>query len=93
MGKYGERRENSHLISAISTIKKNENETMEEFNKRFNELVKSMPATVKPPDEFLLCSYLDAFGVDTAYELRRKEPTTLGIAQIEALNMERARKQ
>jgi len=93
MGKYGERRENSHLISAISTMKKNENETMEEFNKRFNELVKSMPTTVKPPDEFLLCSYLDSFGVDTAYELRRKEPTTLGVAQTEALKMERARKQ
>jgi len=74
-------------------MKKNENETMEEFNKRFNELVKSMPTTVKPPDEFLLCSYLDSFGVDTAYELRRKEPTTLGVAQTEALKMERARKQ
>ena len=48
MGKYRERRENSHLISAISTMKKNENETMEEFNKRFNELVKSMPTTAKP---------------------------------------------
>jgi len=66
MGKYGERRENSHLISAISTMKKNENETMEEFNKRFNELVKSMPTTIKPPNEFPLCSYLDAFGVDIA---------------------------
>lgn len=66
---------------------------MEEFNKRFNELVKSMLATVKPPDEFLLCSYLDAFGVDTAYELRRKEPTNLSVAQSEALKIERARKQ
>ena len=93
LNKFGEKKENRHLINAISNMKKNENETMEEFNKRFNELVKSMPATVKPPDEFLLCSYLDAFGVDTAYELRRKEPANLSVAQSEALKIERARRQ
>lgn len=52
-----------------------------------------MYATVKPHDEFLLCSYLDAFGVDTAYELRRKEPTNLSVAQSKALKIERSRKE
>ena len=47
-------------------MKKNENETIEEFNKRFNDLVKSMSVTVKSLNEFLLCSYLDAFVVDIA---------------------------
>lgn len=93
MGKFGEKKENRHLINAISFMKKNENETMEEFNKRFNDLVKSILATIKPPDEFLLCSYLDAFGVDCVYELRRKEPANVGAAQTEALKMERARRE
>ena len=93
LDKLGEKKENRHLINVISNMKKNENETMEKFNRRFNELVKSMPAIVKTPDQFLLCSCLDAFGVDTAYELRRKEPTNLSVAQSEALKIERARKQ
>ena len=93
MGKFGKNKENRHLINAISFMKKNENEIMEEFNKRSNDLVKRIPATIKLPDEFLLCSYLDAFSADTAYELRRKEPANLGAAQSEALKMERDRKE
>lgn len=65
---------------------------MEEFNKIFNELVKSMPATIKPPNEFLLCSYLDTFSVDIAYGLIRKESANLCLAQTEALKMERDKK-
>jgi hypothetical protein len=40
--KWGEKRDQRHLLPALNTIKKNENETMDEFNKRFNELVSSM---------------------------------------------------
>ena len=34
--KYGDKREDRHLVREISTIKKKENETIEEFNRRFN---------------------------------------------------------
>ena len=34
--KYGDKREDRHLVKEISTIKKKENETIEEFNRRFN---------------------------------------------------------
>lgn len=37
LDKFGEKKENRHLINAISNMKNNENETMEEFKKRFNE--------------------------------------------------------
>jgi hypothetical protein len=37
--RWGDRKENRHLLVALNSIKKNENETMEEFNKRFNELI------------------------------------------------------
>jgi hypothetical protein len=35
-------------------MKKNENETMDEFNKRFNELVSSMHDDIKPPEKCYL---------------------------------------
>jgi len=72
MDKYVEKKEDRHLFNVISHIKKNENEIVEEFNNRFNDLVKSMPQDVKPPENFLLSSYLDAFGVDASYELRKR---------------------
>jgi hypothetical protein len=38
-----------HLLAALNTIRKNENETMDEFNKKFNELVSSLHTDIKPP--------------------------------------------
>jgi predicted transcriptional regulator len=46
--KWGDKKEHCHLLAALNTIKKNENETMEEFNKRFNELINSLHKDIKP---------------------------------------------
>jgi len=91
MGKFGEMKENRHLINAISNIKKNENETMEESSKRFNNLVKIMSATKSILTSFFCAHIWMFFCVDTTYELRRKEPANLGAAQTKALKMEKAR--
>jgi hypothetical protein len=56
---------------------KNENETMEEFNKKFNDLVTSLPTNIKPPDNAILIYYIEAFGG----EMRYKETTNLKVAQ------------
>ena len=69
--KYGDKREDRHLVREISTIKKKENETIEEFNKRFNGILKEISQTHKPPDGSLLNFYIDAFNSETSYELTR----------------------
>jgi hypothetical protein len=40
--RWGDQKEDRHLLAALSTSQKKENETMEEFNKKFNDLVKSL---------------------------------------------------
>jgi predicted transcriptional regulator len=79
--KWGEKRDHRHLLAALNTIKKNENETMDEFNKKFNELVSSMHTDIKPPDNAILIYYIEAFGGEMRYQLRDKEPTNLKAAQ------------
>jgi hypothetical protein len=49
MERWGDKKEHRHLLAALHSIKKNENETMEEFNKKFNELVTSLHTDYKPP--------------------------------------------
>jgi hypothetical protein len=54
--KWGEKRDHRHLLAALNTIRKNENETMDEFNKKFNKLVSSLHSNIKPPDSAILIS-------------------------------------
>ena len=45
--------EGRDLVKAISIIKKRENDTVEEFNKRFNGIVRELPQDYKPTDKAL----------------------------------------
>jgi hypothetical protein len=77
----GEKRDHRHLLAELNTMKKNENETMEELNKRFNQLVSSMHDDIKPPENAILIYYIEAFGGEMRYQLRDEEPTDLKKAQ------------
>lgn len=70
---FGDKLEGRYFLRIISDIKKNENENVEEFNK-FNVIVIEMNQDYKPTDKSSLEHYLDAFVVDTSYELRRSKP-------------------
>ena len=48
MDKWGDKKEHRHALAALNTIKKIENKTMVEFNKRFNDLVNSMHKDISP---------------------------------------------
>jgi hypothetical protein len=87
--KWGEKRDHRHLLAALNTMKKNENETMDEFNKRFNELVSSMHKDIKPPKSAILIYYIEAFGGEMRYQLRDKEPTDLKTAQETAIKIDK----
>ena len=85
--RWGDRRDNHFLLAALHTMHKQENETMEEFNKRFNDMVKSLPATIKPIDASLLIYYIQAFEGKITYQIRDKEPTNLRDAQEKAIKI------
>lgn len=78
--------------NTINNIKKNENETVEEFNQRFNGIVKEMTQYYKPLDKSLLEQYLEAFVVDTSYEIRRAKPTDLATTQAIVKELEKDKK-
>jgi hypothetical protein len=79
--KWGEKKYQRHLLSTLNSIKKNDNETMVELNKRFNELVSSMHTDIKPPTDVILIYHVEAFGGEMRYQLRDKEPLNLKSSQ------------
>lgn len=89
MDKWGDKTEHRHALVALNTIKKSENETMIEFNKRFNDLVSGMHKDIKPSDTSTLIYYIETFTGDFDYELRDKEPTSLANAQSMVIKIER----
>jgi hypothetical protein len=94
--RWGDQKENRFLLAALSTTQKKENETMDEFNKNFNDLVKSLPTSIKPPPPSILIHYMEAFEGEIRYQLRDKDLKTLVEAQNYAVridkNMQDARK-
>jgi hypothetical protein len=76
-------------LASLNTIRKNENNTMDEFNKNFNELVSSMHTNIKPSDNTILIYYIEAFGGEMRYQIRDKEPTNLKVAQDIAIKIEK----
>ena len=93
--KYGDKREERRLVKAINVIKKKENETIEEFNKRFNGIIKELPQDCNPLDKSLLSLlgfYIDAFNANTSYELRCAKTNVYKAAQVLAEEIEKDKK-
>jgi len=90
--KFGDKTEGKYLVKDLNTIKKKENEMVEEFNQRFNGLLKDMTQDYKPLDKTMLEQFLEAFNDDTQYEIRCAKPVTLVAAQNRAEELEKDRK-
>ena len=87
--RWGDRRDNHFLLAALHTSQKQENETMDEFNKRFNDIVKILPTGIKPQEPSLLIYYIQAFEGEMKYQIRDKEPTDLKDAQEKAIKIDK----
>jgi hypothetical protein len=79
--RWGDQKEHRFQLGALTTIKKKENETMIEFNTKFNNLVKGCHKDIKPPDAAILIYYTQAFEGEIRYALVDKEPQDLITAQ------------
>ena len=89
LGKFGSNKEPRHLVAALTSMKKSETETMDEFNNRFTELSNSIPTTYAPPAASTLDYYIEALSGKIQYQIRDKEPTTLLLAQGLAIKIDK----
>jgi ribonuclease HI len=86
--RWGDQKEHRFQLAALTTIQKKENETVVEFNTKFNNLVKGLHRDIKPSDAAILIYYIDAFEGEMRYALRDKEPQDLQTAQRIAMRVE-----
>ena len=89
LGKFGSKKEPRHLVVALTSMKKSDTKTMDEFNNRFTELSNSIPATHAPPAASTLDYYIEALSGKIQYQIRDKEPTTLLQAQNLAIKIDK----
>jgi hypothetical protein len=89
MDKWGEKKDNRYLLVALSSTKKNENETMEEFNKRFSQIVQKLNQNIKPLEQTILIYYLDSFDGEMDFHLRQQDPQNLATTQQVAIKVEK----
>ena len=59
--KWGENKAPRHLLATLYSIKKMENETMDEFNTKFRRVVADLPRDIKPKNASILISYIESF--------------------------------
>lgn len=76
----------------MTSIKKNPNESVSKFNKRFNKVLNRIPRDIRLVDSFLIDFYLSAFDSKTHYEILSHKPTTLHQAFKTTITIENNKK-
>eukprot|EP00253_Pinus_taeda_P016840 PITA_16840 len=69
-------------------MKRNSNETVQEFTTWFNLVYNSIPNYIKPQPGLVLLHYPDAFDPNMAYQIRERDPATLEEMQRNAISVE-----
>ena len=75
-------------MTEFNNIKRLPNESVIEFNTRFQKRMYKLMQSMRVDDKVCLITYLNAFDGKTAYQLRDKEPRTLRDAFRMAINVE-----
>lgn len=89
---FGDHNDTLFASHELRSIKKNQNESVSEFNKRFNKVLNRIPRDIIPVDSFLIDFYLSAFDSKTHYEILSHKPTTLKQAFKTSTTIENNRK-
>ena len=74
---FGEEKVPQFLLNALHSIKRNENEMMEEFNKKFRCPIVIMDTEFNRPNKSILVYFIEELGGEMRYQLRYKEPTDM----------------
>ena len=77
LARWQEKKNPLQILDEYNSMKRNANETVQEFTTRFNLVYNSIPNDMKPPPGLVLLHYPDAFEPDMAYQLRERETQLL----------------
>jgi hypothetical protein len=77
------------LLDEFTSIRKEENETVSEFNTRFSKLYNKIPQNVRPNSDIALLYYFKAFDVSFGFLLREKELHDLDSTLVVATKIEK----
>jgi hypothetical protein len=70
MRKWGEKRDNLYYLNEFFSLRKRANETIDDFNIRFNKLYNKILAYINPSQPTTKVTYAGAFDVDFSMNLR-----------------------
>jgi len=65
------------IIEEYNQLKRQSNETIQQFSDRFTQVYYSMPSNIKPPLDSSLLHYPKAFDQEIEFKLRERNPSTL----------------
>lgn len=77
LARWKEKKNPLQILAKYNSMKRNQNETVQEFTTRFNMVYHSIPDDMKPPLGLEILHYPDAFNPDMAYHLRERDLATL----------------
>ena len=87
--RWADKKEHRFQLAALTSSHKKENETVEEFNAKFDQLVKSLHDDIKPSKVAILIYYMESFEGEMRYALRHRDPQDLKTTQALAIKIDR----
>jgi hypothetical protein len=72
---------NAYLLDTLRSSKVNENETTEELNKIFIQILQNLNQKIKPLEKAVCLYHFDVFYGDLGFHSRKKDPQNISIAQ------------
>jgi hypothetical protein len=79
--RWGDKKEHSFQLVSLTSSHKKENDTLEEFNAKFDQLLKSLHDDINPSKATISIYYMEAFEGEMRYALRDKDPQDLKTTQ------------
>eukprot|EP01018_Ginkgo_biloba_P001504 Gb_17813 [translate_table: standard] len=88
MDKWAERKSHHHYLTEFYAMRRNDDERISKFNKRFRKLYFSMPTEIQPSEAAAKVYYTAAHHLDFAFYLRERRALTLEHMFIDAEEIE-----
>ena len=87
MRQLGEKRDSLYYLNEFGSLKKRANETVNDFNKRFNKLYNKVPTDINPSQPTTKVTYVGEFDVDFSMTLRERRSLTLLVMKEDAIDL------
>jgi len=88
MRKWGEKRDNLYYLIEFGSLKKRDNEIVDDFNIIFNNLYNKISIDINPSQPTTKVTYVAAFNFDFSMVLRERRSPTLLVMQEDAIYIE-----